>query len=49
MIEHKASCDCCGKYKILYPVVIDLAYGIETAACADCLDIPLEDRDDDEE
>ena len=48
-MNKKASCDCCGEFKVLYFVNPDLAYGIDTAACADCLDIPVEDRDEEEE
>ena len=48
-MSKKASCDCCGEFKVLYAVSPHLAYGIDTAACADCLDIPVEDRDEDEE
>jgi len=45
----KASCDCCGKVRKLYVVNPELACGIDTAACADCLNIPVEDRDEDDE
>jgi hypothetical protein len=34
-----ASCDCCGKYRPLYRVWVS---GIETFACAQCLDYPPE-------